>query len=155
MFKNRVFKNILSALAVIFFGFILLNLTFLLNFLFFSLIELLIPQHLTETGDWQWFPPARHVLFLVIIGLISWLILKSRLRTLLKAIYLVVPVAVTLVTVGLLLNTLPILSYLICALLTVATIVYLYLTRRSWLYYFSVIVVAVSLLAFSLAGGEI
>ena len=155
MFKNRVFKNILSALAVIFFGFILLNLTFLLNFLFFSLIELLIPQHLTETGDWQWFPPARHVLFLVIIGLISWPILKSRLRTLLKAIYLVVPVAVTLVTVGLLLNTLPLLSYLICALLSLATLVYLYLTRRPWLYYFAVIIVAFSLLVFNLMGGEI
>ena len=153
--KNRVIKNILSALAIVFFGFILLNITFLLNFLFFSLVDLLIPQRLTETGGWQWFPPARHLLFLVIIGLISWPILRSRLRSLFKAIYLVVPVAVTLVTIGLLLNTLPVLSYLICALLTLGTLVYLYLTRRPWLYFFAVIIVAFALLVFNLMGGEI
>ena len=155
MLKNRVFKNILSALAIVFFGFILLNLTFLLNFLFFSLIDLLIPRHLIESRDWQWFVPVRHILFLVIIGLISWPILRSRLRTLLKAIYLVVPVAVTLVTVGILLNTFPLLSYLICALIAVAAIVYLYLNRRPWLYFFAVIIVAMSLLVFNLVGGEI
>jgi hypothetical protein len=142
-------------LVIVILGFILLNLTFLFNFLIFGLFDLIIPKNLVETREWQWLPSVRHFLFLVIIGLISWPVLRSRLGVLPKAIYLTVPVAVTLVTVGILLNSSPVLAYLISALITVAVIVYLYLTRRPWMYFFSVIVVAVALLIFNLTGGEI
>lgn len=37
--KNPIFKNVLSAVAVAGFGFILLNLTFIFDFLFQSLVD--------------------------------------------------------------------------------------------------------------------
>jgi len=103
MFKNPIVKNILSVVAVAVFGFILLNLAFIFDFLVQSLviglIKLFIPVVDLMT-NFQWLPPAMHGLFVVIIGIISWLVFRSKLGTLYKAIYMTVPLAVVLVTIG-------------------------------------------------------
>ena len=155
MFKIPYVKNILSALAVAGFGFVLLGLTFLFNFLVFELIGLFVSEEFIATHQWEWFPIMRHALFLVIIGLISWPILRSKLGTLYKAIYMTVPLAVIFVTIGILLYNWPIVPYLVGGLFTVGVLFYLYRTKQPWLYYYTVILVALSLMIFTLLGGEI
>jgi hypothetical protein len=151
--KRAYVKNILSALAVAGFGFILLGLTFIFNFLVFQLIDLLIPRNPDYLP--QWFPMARHIIFLIIIALISWPIFRSKLPTLVKATFLTVPMAVVLVTIGILFYPSPFLPYLLGALLTIGVLFYFFRTHKPWLYYYSVILVTLTLMIFTLTGGEI
>ena len=154
LFKRPYVKNILSALAVAAGGFVLLNLTFLFNFLVFQVIDFFIPRN-PEFGPPQYFPLARHALFLIIIALISWAVFRTRLRPLLKAIFMTVPTAVVLVTIGIMLYPSPVLPYLVGAVLTISVLFYFYRTKRPWLYYYSVVLVALALMVFTLMGGEI
>jgi hypothetical protein len=152
--KHPCVKNTLSALAVVVIGFVLLNLTFLFNYLVFWLIDIFMPRN-PESVPPRWFPLTRHIIFLVIIALISWLVFRSKLPTLVKAIFMTVPTAVVLVTIGILLYPLPVLPYVIGALLTIGVLIYFYFTHKPWLYYYSVILVALVLMVFTLMGGEI
>ncbi len=114
MLRNPHVKNILSAVAVAGFGFVLLGLTFIVDFLFQSLVDGVV--RLFTPADfnmaWHWFPPTKHAMFVVIIGLISLPIFRSKLHTLYKAIYMTVPLAVAFVTIGIFLYRWPVLPYL-------------------------------------------
>jgi hypothetical protein len=157
MLSNPNVKNILSALAVAVFGYVLLGLTFLFDFLFHSLVERLIrlftPVDFNMT--YNWFPPMMHALFLVIICLISWPVFRSKLGTLYKAIYMTVPVAVILATIGIFLHNWPVVPYVVGSLFAVGVLFYLYHTKHPWLYYYTLILVALSITIFTLLGGEI
>ncbi|MBU4227794.1 hypothetical protein KJ813_02615 [bacterium] len=157
MFKNPIVKNILSALAVAVFGFILLNLAFIFDFLVQSvvkgLIELFTPVDF-ET-NFQWLPPAMHGLFTVIIGIVSWFVFRSKLSTLYKAIYMTVPLAVVFVTLGIFLYRWPVAAYSLGSLLSIGVLYFFYRSKQPWLYYYTVILVGLVLAIFSLLGGEI
>jgi hypothetical protein len=146
-------KNILSALAVAVLGCVLLSLAFLLNFLLFKLIDFILPHELMSA--FQWFPMARHALFLVIIVLISWPVLRSKLSTLYKAIYLTVPVTVVLVSIGIFMYQWPPAAYLVAGIFTAGILFYLYCMRQPWIYYYTVLLVALTLMVFTLLGGQI
>lgn len=147
MLKKQYFKNILSALAVIVFGFILLNLTFILDAAFQSLLNLFIPMNKDMTMRWY--------LFAVLIYLLSWFIFKSKIGAIYKAIFSVVPVAVTFVTVGMFLYQWPVVSYTLSALIYSGIFFYLYKAKKPWIYYFSVSLIAVVLLITGIMGMEI
>ncbi|MDP2907288.1 MAG: hypothetical protein Q8O03_05085 [Nanoarchaeota archaeon] len=104
---------------------------------------------------WHWFPPIKHALFVVIIGLISWLVFRSKLKVLYKAVYMTVPVAVALVTVGMFLYRWPIVGYSVGSLLCIGTLYYFYRTKQPWLYYYTVVLIGLILAIFTLTGGEI
>jgi hypothetical protein len=153
MLKNPYVKNILLALAVAVFGFVLLNLTFLFNYLVFRFIDLIV-SHSSMPAN-HWFPLIRHALFLVIIGLISWPIFRLKLSVLFKAIFMTVPVAVFLVTIGIFFYEWPIVPYLVGGFFTLLVLFCFYRTKQPWLYYYSVILIALTLMIFTLLGGEI
>jgi hypothetical protein len=153
MFNRSFIRIILSILAVVVFGFILLGITFIFNFLVFQLIDLIFPPGEVEPN--QWFPLIRHGVFLIIIGLISWPIFKSRLATLIKAIYMTVPVAVFLATLGIFSYQWPVILYPVGTISILLVLFYFYRTKKPWLYYYSVILVSISLMIFTLSGGEI
>lgn len=157
MFKNPIVKNILSAVAVAAFGFILLNIAFMFDYLLHSLvvrvIRLFIPVDPEMT--YYWFPPMMHILFVFVIGLISWLIIRSKLGVLYKAVYMTVPLAVVFVTFGMFLYQWPVAVYALSSLFAIAVLYYFYRTKQPWLYYFTVILVGLVLTIFSLLGGEI
>ena len=156
LLKNLLVKNILLALVVTIFGFILLILTFLFDFIFQSAIRGFIGFFtLLDTNNLYWFSPLMHFLFVVVIGLISWFVFRSKLKVLYKAIYMTVPVAVVLVTVGIFLYRWPIASYFVGSLLCIFTLYYFYRTKQIWLYYYAVILVGLTLAIFTLLGGEI
>ena len=157
LLKNPMVKNILSTVAVAIFGFILLNLTFVFDFIFQSgiqgVVRLFIP--LDPNMDLYWFPPLMHASFVVITGIISWLVFRSKLGVLYKAIYMTVPVAVVLATVGIFLYRWPIVSYSAGSLLCIGILYYFYRSKQPWLYYHTVVLVGLTLAIFTLSGGEI
>lgn len=153
MFKNSYVKNVLYVLAVAFFGFILLNLTFLFD----AFITLSVGRFFTADFPMtnQWFAPIMHIIFIVIIALISWFVFKSKFVEIYKVIYFTVPLAVTFVTIGIFLYRWPILLYSVSVLIFGGIIIYLYRTKKSWLYYYTLILVASVLLIMSLLGVDI
>ena len=157
MFKNPIVKNILSAVAVAVFGFILLNLAFMFDFLVQSLviglIKLFTPVDLMT--NFQWLPPAMHGLFVVIISIISWFVFRSKLGTLYKAIYMTVPLAVVFVTLGIFFYRWPIVSFSLGGLFGIGVLYYFYRTKQPWLYYYTVILVGFTMLLVGLLGVEI
>ncbi len=157
MFKNPIFKNILSALAVAVVGFILLNLTFMFDYIFHSVVILFIKIFTSAEPprDWNWFPLLMHFAFMVIIGLISRAIFRTKVSVLFKAIFMTVPTAVVLVTLGILFYQWPIIPYLLGFLLIAGVLRYFYHTHQPWLYYYSVILIGLTLAIFTFFGGEI
>ena len=150
-------RNILSALAVTFFGFILLNLTFLSDALYQGAIRRFIGLFVPLGPElaFDWFPPLMHGSFVVIIGLISWLVFRSKLKIIYKAIFMTVPVAVVLVTTGMFLYHWPVVSYSVGAFLCTGTLYYFCRTKQPWIYFWAVILVGVTLAIFTTLGGEI
>jgi len=155
--KKPAVKNILSALAVAFFGFILLNIIFIFDALFTGLIMLIL--NLFLKGDlftqYPWLPAVMHVLFVIIISLISWLVFRSKLRVLFKAIYMTVPLAVVFVTIGMSLYSWPAISYLIGFLFAILVLYYFYRTKQPWIYYFTLILISLVMLIGAILGTEI
>lgn len=157
LFKNPVVKNILLALVVAVFGFILLNLTFILDAVYQGGVRWIIGHFISLGSDSQiyWFPPLMHGSFVILIGLISWFVFKSKLKKIYKAIYMPVPVAVVLATIGIFLYSWPILVYSLCILLCLGTLYYFYRTKQPWIYYYAMVLVGLILAIFTLLGGEI
>lgn len=155
--ENPYAKNVLYAVAVAVFGFILLNLTFLFDFLFQSIIDRIIGVFIPidEYMTWPWFPSVKHFMFVIVILLISWFIFKSKIRDIYKATFLTVPSAVILVTVGIFFYQLPVIVYLVSSLLITGILYYFYYNKKPWLYYYAVILVALALIIMTLTGAEI
>lgn len=155
--KNPIAKNILSAVAIAGFGFILLNLTFLFDFLFQSLIiglvRLFTPVDLVMA--YPWLPPIMHALFVAVIGLISWSVFRSKLSVFYKAIYMTVPLAVVFATIGMFLYRWPVAAYSLGGLFSIGALYYFFRTKQPWLYYYALILVGLTLLIASLLGMEI
>lgn len=155
--KNKTVINILSVLAVAVFGLILLNLAFLFDFLYQTVVRGAV-EYLTplEPGMYvPWFPPLMHFSFLVVIGIISWFVLRSRLWTILKAIYLCVPVVAVQATIGMFFYSQPVLVYSLGTLFCLGVLYYLYRTKQPWIYYFATIFWSIVLAVYTLSGGEI
>lgn len=157
MFKNLIVKNILSALAVAAFGFILLNITFMFDFFFQSLVDGVIKLFTSADINmaWHWFSPIKHAMFVVIIGLISWLIFRSKLGTLYKAIYMTVPLAVVFTTLGMFLGQWLVIAYPLGVLFSIGVLYYFYRTKQPWLYYYTLILVGLTFTIIGLLGVEI
>ncbi len=155
--KNPLVKNILSALAVAGVGFVLLNLTFLFDYIFQSAVIWFIKLFTSDNPPmaWYWFPPVMHIVFVVLIGLISWAVFRTKFRVLFKAIYMIVPTAVVLVTLGMFFYQWPVVPYLLGALLIAGVLCYFHRTKQPWLYYYSVILISLVLAIFTFLGGEI
>jgi hypothetical protein len=157
LINNLTVKNVLSAVAVAIFGLILLNVAFIFDAVYQGSVRWVIAHFIDIGPDMRlyWFPPLMHLSFVVIIGVISWFVFRSKLGEIYKAIYLVVPVAVVLVTVGMFLFHWPIAGYSVGFLLCACTLYYFYRTKQPWLYYYSVILIGLALAIFTLMGGEI
>ncbi len=157
MFKNKIVKSVLMALAVIVFGYILLNLAFILDFLFQSSVIWIINQFtaadLMRANNW--FPPTLHGAYVIIIALISWFIFRSKLKPIFKAIFATVPLATVFVTIGIFFYMWPIAVYILSSLFGLGVLYYLYRTKQPWIYYFTLILVSLTLLIGSLLGMEI
>jgi hypothetical protein len=132
-------KNILSSFVIMLGGFILFNVAFLLAAFVISTSQRIIgmPQNAAPNL-------LSRALYLVLIFIISWFVLKSKLYTLAKATYLTMPLMVVLVMLGLLLYQQPkSLIAIIGALIISVILLYLYKKKLPWQYYFAALYVAV------------
>ena len=154
-FKNPIVKNILSAIAVALLGAILLNLAFTLDYVFQTLIRLIYSLFVPVDAGAPFFPVLLHFLFVILIGLISWLVFKSKLGVILKASYLSVPAAVVFATIGMFLYSWPLIALFLGGFVAIGILYYFYKTKQPWLYYYTVILIGLALAIFSLLGGEI
>lgn len=154
---HPIVKGILSILAVTVIGFFLLNVAFLFDFLFQSVINAIVGLFTPLNYDMTlyWYPPLKHGLFVVLIGLISWYVFRSKLCTLCKAIYLVVPMATVLLTIGIFTYQWPALSISLGVVFTISVLWDLYRTKQPWIYYYSVIAMALIMLMVVIFGVEI
>lgn len=144
-------KNILSALVIIAGGFILFNLAFILA-------ALVINGTMSVLGMPQNEAPhiIGRVVYLLLIFLISWFVLRSRLNGTIKATFLTMPLMVILVTLGISLYQQS--KWIITgigALIICMVIFYLHKKKLSWLYYFSAFYVAALAFYILLSGMDI
>ena len=155
--KNQAIKNILSAVAVAVFGFILLGLTFIFDALYQGIIRGIVGIFIPLTPDTNiyWLPGLFHGSFVIVIGIISWFVFKSKLKVLYKAIYMTVPLAVVLATIGIFFYQWPVIPYSLGSLIVISLLYYFYKTKQPWIYYYTVILVSFTLAIFTLLGGEI
>ena len=153
MFKNSNLKKVLPPLSIVVSIPILLTLLFLFYALIFNFYDKIIPWS-QDAGPNSYFI-LRPITLFVILAVISWFIFRSKIATLYKAIYTIVPVATVLAFIAIYFNGRPVLIYSLGALFSLGVLAYLFLTKKSWLYYFSVIIISITLLAVGLLGVDI
>lgn len=141
-------KNTLTAIIMAVVGFILLNISFVVNWAFQAVIDM--AMHLfTSMGfnnsNW-WYPAAKHSAFIIMIAVICWRIYRLKIGDLTKATFLMVPTAVVLATIGIFLYQSPMIMYATGALAMLITLITFRRAKLSWHYYYAVIITAVALL---------
>ncbi len=154
---KSVKKNLLLALGVAVFGFILLNLTFIFDFIFQSLISALINLVIPSIDllSYKEAFPFMHLSFVIVIIFISWKIFTSKLNGFVKATFMTVPLAVIYVTISILAYPSQMIAYLLGGLFGIGVFVYLYYSKQPWLYYFALILISLALLVGAVLGMEI
>ena len=151
--KKLTLRNTLSGLAVLVFSPILLTVTFLLYALINLFYDHIIPGKPNEGLIPYFF--LRPITLFAALAILSWFVFRSRLATLYKAIYTAVPVATVLVFIGIAFESQSGLVYSFGALFSLGVLTYLLLTKKPWLYFFSVVVVTIALFMMTLLGMEI
>lgn len=138
-------------------GFVLLNLTFILNWGFQKLVDLIVGIFISGNANQgiAWYSMAKHGAFALLILYLSWRIMRLKIGVLAKSTFLIIPTAVVLVTMGILLYQWPIIMYSTGTALTLLSLFIINRTRQSWHYYYAVIIVAATLLAGALKGVQI
>jgi len=149
IFRNRNFHYLL---AITLGGFILLNITFFGAWMTHRVIDFILSL---IRPDGLMVPQYRHLIFALLIGLLSIFIFRSRLPSIYKAIYTTVPTAVLFITVGILLYRDPISVYALSLLLFVGLILIMYRFNLEWMYYYAVIIISLTLLIMNSFGMEI
>lgn len=151
---NKNVKTALTVVAIPVLSYLLLVLTFIVDAAFQHLIDRFFPP--TYNMESNWLPPSKHIMFLVLVLIISFFILRAKkLKDFYKAVYSSVPTGVLLATAGLSLYSWPAVQYSVCVLIYAVIIFYLFKTKRSWMYFYAVSAVALSLLLMTVFGVEI
>ena len=101
------------------------------------------------------FPILRPIILFVVPAVISWFVFRSKMAVLFKASFTNVPMAAILAVIGIGFDSQPALIYSLGALFALGVLAYLFITKKSWLYYFSVISISIVMLVVSLSGTEI
>lgn len=155
--KNPYIRNIEIACAIIIGGFILFSLAFLLDFFVQSIIRIPLKMFTHENMNESifWVPHFLHWSFVIVIAALSWLVYRSKLPDLAKAIYTNVPLGTILLTIWIELYQSPNIAYLAEITTIVLVLFYLLKTKKPWPYFFTVFFVAFSILMIGVFNIEI
>lgn len=134
-------KNILYMLIIIGVGFILFNLAFILAGLVRMAYNMIIMKFV-DFKNARRIPFLWHYAYIIFVLLLSWFVLTRPLNDLVKATYFTMPLIVILTEVGVQFYRWPVLVWTIGTIIVGAVLLYLYKTKRSWLYYFATLYVA-------------
>ncbi len=144
-------KNVLSTFVIVVGGFILFNLAFLL-----AALSVNATMSVLGTAQNEAPPIVSKVLYLILIFLISWFLLRSKLNDLIKATFLTMPLMIILVMIGISLYQQS--KWMIAgieAIIICAVLFYFHKKKLSWLYYFSTFYVTAVALYILLSGMDI
>lgn len=144
-------KNVLSAIIIVVVGLVLFNVAFLLA----ALVSLVFGMIVKQVFGGSIGPMGWKCAWLILVLLITWLVFRSKLNDLVKATFMTMPLAVILAVVGIYFYAMPVLVYVIGAMIIAAILFYLHKKKRSWLYYFATVYVAVVMLYVELSGMQI
>lgn len=148
-------KNLLSVVVIMAGGFILFNLAFILAAVInqaFRIAAGLLGVNQSEAMN----PMLWKYVYAIVILVLSWFVLKSKLNTLVKATYLTMPLMVLLILAGILLYQQPQwVPMSVGAVIVLAVILYLFKRKLSWQYYIATVYTAALALYIVLAGIEI
>lgn len=132
-------KNILSAIVIVGVGFLLFNIAFMLAALVINISMVIMgsPENAAP-------PFVGRIAYVIILFIISWLILKSKLNDLMKAAFFTMPLMVVLVMLGISIYQQPMWLITIIGSIIIGTVVFIiYKKKLAWYYYFSTIYVAI------------
>lgn len=147
-------KNIISVIGIPVLGFLLLNFAFMLA----AGIRMLIYVGFNglKLPGANWMPPFFHLITAVIlIGLALFAAKTKRLPEWIRAAFMMVALAITLVYCGLFLYNWPLLVYAFGAVIVLLTWVYFFKTKKPWMYYYGAVLVSAVLLWMQIKGVNI
>lgn len=142
--------------AVALAGFLLLNAAFIADFLFqtavLKVVGLFTPVELRGGSP---VPLLLHLAFAALTGWLSIYVFRSKLNTYMKASWLMVPLAVVYVTIGIFTYKTPALSYMLTTAFGSGVFLYLVRTHQPWPYVWAFFLLSIALLVSNLLGMEI
>lgn len=148
-------KNVLSALVIVGGGFLLFNAAFMLAAFVGTACTFLVGA-ISQTDDFALNPMFWWLVFIVIIMVVSWFVLRTKWNVLVKATYLTMPLMVALIFTGVLLFKRPTWVPAVAgAAIVCAVLFFLYRKKLPWQYYFAVLYTGALALYVMLAGVEI
>ncbi len=148
MRKYLTKKNILSVISVLFFGFVLLIIAFMMVAGIVGFLGLFIKE-----GDIPAIKmPVAAIIVFLIFGCLTFL---TKFSTLVKATFLTVPFAIIMVGSGITFYQWPAISYASGVLITFAALGVLYYKKQPWQYYVAIIFVAIAMLIMAITGTDI
>lgn len=154
MSYERKNNPIVALIVIPLVGYVLLLIAFLLT----AIIRMGLAR-LFFMGDSEpaaWMPRFFHIGTALLFLLLSFLVLRMKnLKPLYKATFSVVPTAVLLVYTGMFLYNWPTVVYIISGLIVISILLYLYKTKRSWMFYYAVGLVSITLLYMQINGIDI
>lgn len=155
--RGQVFADAVSAVIVAVTGFVFLNLAFIAFAGFYNLASMAMRSFSgRETVDFERFDPSiLGWVFLLLVTVVFWLVYKSKLHVVIKASFLMVPFATSLVLIGIAFYGKPSMAYVVSGLASAALLLLLYRRKENWLYFFSTALVIVMMLIMNLTGTEI
>ena len=148
-------KNILHMFVIVVGGFILFNVAFFLAFLVnraYMLLIMIFTHNIENIGAMRF---SWHYVYIVVVLILSWFVFRTKLNDLAKSTFSTMPLIVLLTEVGIRFYQSPLMVYIICSAIVGAILLYLYNTKRSWLYYFAVFYVVAVGIFVMLTGMEI
>lgn len=149
-------KNVLSAVVIAAAGYVLFLAAFLLAAVVMKVYSGIVVMFAGESGTAQSIQIYWHYVYLAVVLILSWFILRLKISDLFKAAYLTMPLMVAFVEIGIHLYQQPQwVTAGICATIAGAVLFYIYKKKLSWLYYFSTFYVAATALYVLLSGMEI
>lgn len=154
-FKDGPFvRYIWQSLIISAIGFMLLNASFLLDFLWHNSVTLAIMQ-ITGSDPNElhaWYPPALKVSFLLLVLFASYFVLTSKFNTVIKAAFTVVPVATLLLTTAQFFAGSSTYATLSCVVILAGILYWISKHGMPWQYLFSVTLAGIGSLAFIITG---
>lgn len=151
--KNPYIRNTLLALFIALSGFTLLNLTFLFYAAIINGVALLFPDdYAMKSGLYM--PTMMTIISLgIIVG--YYFVYQSKIKDIYKATLMTIPTAIILIMEGIMLSEWPWAAIPAGAVLTAGALYYFYKAKKSWLYWFAVIIVALALVIMIATGTDI
>ncbi|EKD56512.1 MAG: hypothetical protein ACD_58C00167G0015 [uncultured bacterium] len=154
--KNKNLAIFLQVLAILVFGIVLLILVFGFCALVYTTCDRILGtgHELEPRLNWQ-YHVLRVSIFIGLIAVTTYYVYKSKLIAIYKATWTMVPTAIALVSIGILTYQRPYLSYTLGSVVILGILAYLYNARKSWMYYLSILFVAIALLIMGITGTDI